>query len=64
MALCITRKPGEGLRIEFDRGDGTTVAAMIRVYHREGGDKYLLACEAPREIRLVREELERRPPRG
>ncbi len=64
MALCITRKPGEGLRIEFERCDGTTVEATIRVHHREGGDRFLLICEAPREIRLVREELERRPPRG
>lgn len=63
MPLSITRKPGEGLRIEFERCDGSTVAATIRVEERKGGDRFLLTCDAPREVRFVREELERRPRR-
>ena len=63
MPLSITRKPGEGLRIEFVRCDGSTVEATIRVEERKGGDRYLMTCEAPREVRFVREELDRRPPR-
>ena len=64
MALCITRRLGEGLRIEFQRCDGSTVEAMIRVEERKGGDRYLMTCDAPREVRFVREELERRPRNG
>ncbi len=64
MPLSVTRKPGEGLRIEFVRCDGTTVTAVIRVHHREHGDRFLVTCDAPREVRFIREELERRPPRG
>ena len=63
MPLSVTRKPGEGLRIEFVRCDGSTVEAMIRVHHREDGDRFLLTCDAPREVRFIREELERRPRR-
>ena len=63
MPLSITRRLGEGLRIEFQRCDGSTVEATIRVEERKGGDRYLMTCDAPREVRFIREELERRPRR-
>ena len=63
MPLRITRKLGEGLIIEFERCDGTTVQAMVRVQLWRGGDRYMVTCDAPREVRFIREELARRPRR-
>jgi sRNA-binding carbon storage regulator CsrA len=55
MALSLTRKNGESLVLTLQ--DGTSIRITLDIRKHEKGNKYCLVLDAPKEVKIDREEM-------